>query len=186
MKLKPSAASRKPFLHLIRHPPRRAGHREVPAPTGEALVKLAYRQGLALRQIGQQLLTTALTVLRLRTAHHVQKPRHGEMRAAVIQLVQPGRIVRQLAGLVARQRIGVPTIPQSCDNLMKFTRPRITLGVRHMLLAAAFSPLLLPSLTAIRRPDARSVKSPRCAYLNDWAFCPHRHESRVRTCWPAN
>jgi len=32
--------------------------------------------------------------------------------------------------------IGVPTIPQSCDKLMKFPRPRVALGIPHMLLVA--------------------------------------------------
>jgi hypothetical protein len=37
--------------------------------------------------------------------------------------VQPGRIEQARVFLVVEEGIGVPTIPQSCDNLMKFAPP---------------------------------------------------------------
>nr|GEU28526.1 hypothetical protein [Tanacetum cinerariifolium] len=72
----------------------------------------------------------------LRAAGDVERPGHGEMVAAMSELADFGRIGQHAARLVVHQRPILPTIPQSCDNLMKFTGPLIALGMAHVLVAA--------------------------------------------------
>ena len=72
----------------------------------------------------------------LRGPRHIERPAHREELAFVIERMQPLRIEKLPAGLVADEGVVVPAVPQRGDDIGEFAGAFVALAVLEVLIAA--------------------------------------------------